>query len=715
MDLSAPFVRSRNLGRRLWAPDWLESRPRPLRIALRALVIFLLVLFAIWLVLFITKGRFLKHPFESIASSMIERKVEVGGDFNLYFAPLDIKFLAQDIRISNPEWARSGDFFTAGLIDTRIGTLPLIIGRREVRWIDLRDSRIALEWDESGKRNSWTFGDPNAPAEPFELPEIRRGTISGTEVLYRDPKFQLSADIGIDTVRAKDTQFESDIRLSGKGTMRGRPFTISGSLLSPNETIAGGRNRLTLHAEASQTRLDLSGTLPGATQIEGADLRFAVRGFNIADLFDFLGIAVPSTRAYRLESPLTYQNEEWRFTRLKGVFGDSDIAGSLIIAMPDERLRLTADLSTNTLDIIDVGPFIGYDPKRLDSMGGAGAIQEVNGRPRVLPDATLRIEAISRFDADVRYRVARLRMESFPITDIDLTLDLDHSLLKLSPIKANVVGGNLMANIALDARKPMVQTDYDIRLSPTPMGKLLARFGATDSGTSGTISARLQMSGHGDSLRQSLATSNGRIAVIMPAGRLTTGNVQLAEIDIGTFVQKMFEDELDEPVEINCGLVAFTVRDGIAAADPILIDTRKNVILGRGGFSFKNEGLDLAVRADAKTFSVFSGQSPVGVNGWFAKPAINPISEELLGRAGVGVGLAAAATPVAGLLAFIDPGDAKAAACGPVLSGARASAQRTTKGKPRDDVGKGTTAKSESGEQSSEAAREQRKKFLGVF
>jgi AsmA family protein len=46
-------------------------------------------------------------------------------------------------------------------------------------------------------------------------------------------------------------------------------------------------------------------------------------------------------------------------------------------------------------------------------------------------------------------------------------------------------------------------------------------------------------------------------------------------------------------------------------------------------------------------------------------------------------------SPLAAILAFIDPGDAKAAACGPVLAGARASAMRTSKGKPRQDVGTG--------------------------
>jgi uncharacterized protein involved in outer membrane biogenesis len=205
------------------------------------------------------------------------------------------------------------------------------------------------------------------------------------------------------------------------------------------------------------------------------------------------------------------------------------------------------------------------------------------------------------------------------------------------------------------------------------------------------------MTGSGDTVHDSLASSNGRIAVIMPKGTMWARNIQLAEIDIGVFIQKMFQDKLKEPVNINCGLIAFTVRDGIAAADPILIDTSKNVILGRGGFSFRDESIDLALRADGKKFSLFSGQSPVGLNGHFAAPGLAVISPQLLSRVGAGVGLGIVASPLAAILAFVDVGDAKSAECGPILTGATATAQRTSKGKPRDDVGHGTTAKSGSG------------------
>ncbi|MGN6375063.1 MAG: AsmA family protein, partial [Sphingomonas sp.] len=359
-------------------------------------------------------------------------------------------------------------------------------------------------------------------------------------------------------------------------------------------------------------------------------------------------------------------------------------------------------------------PFIGYNPDAA-AKGKAGIVRQQGGHPMILPDAPLRVNALRNFDADVHYTVDVITGKNVPVSDIGLTLNLDNALLKLSPLTFDVAGGHLASDITINARRDPVFTDYDVRLAPTPMGRLLKGFGVSESGTTGTIKARVKMRGVGDTVHQSLANANGRIAIILPAGTMWVRNIQLSELDIGTFIQKMFQHELKKPVEINCGLIAFTVRNGIAAADPILIDTKKNVMLGRGGFSFKDEALDLAFRADGKTFSLFSAQSPVGIGGYFAKPKIDVISPELIGRAGAAIGLGVVASPIASILAFVDPGDAKSAACGPVLAGATAKAQRTTKGKPRDDVGNGTPAKSESGKQSPEAAKKQHKKFLGIF
>lgn len=676
-------------------PPPVRTPHNPWRIVMWIAVAFVALIFLAWLILFITKGSFLRQPFERYASRATQREVKVAGGFQLYFNPLNIHFRAEGLTVSNPKWTTKPNFFQSRLIDSNIAVVPLIFGHQNrINRLVLDRGDVDLEWDADGKRNSWTFGDPNLRGKPLTLPLIRRAAVIGTTLRYRDPRMQLLTDIKFDTIHAANTHVATeDIRFDGTGSLRNKPFTLNGQLLSPNETVSGGRNRFALNAVSASDHLQVSGTLPGATVLEGADLSVKVRGTNLARLFDFLGVAVPDTRSYHFTSHLTKTDGEWRFRRLTGAFGNSDLAGDMVISQPNNRLKIDADLKSQSVDIIDVGPVIGYNAQKLEAQGAHGTVTQVAGTPRILPDAQLRVDALRTFDAHVDYAVRDIKAPNLPVSNIGLTLDLDHSMLKLSPLTFDMSGGHVASDILINARQQPVLTDYDIRLAPTPMGRLLKGWGLDESGTNGVIKARVRLRGRGDTVHDSLSASDGRIAIILPQGTMWTRNIQLSELDIGTFITKMFAKKLEKPVQINCGLIAFTVRNGAAAADPILIDTTKNVITGRGGFNFKDESLDLALRADGKKFSLFSLQSPVGLNGHFAKPELQVISPELLSRAGVGVGLGLVATPLAAVIAFIDPGDAKGAACGPVLSGANALAQRTKKGEPRKDVGTGTKQK----------------------
>ena len=672
---------------------------RTLAIGISVLATLIGLIFMAWLVLFITKGRFLKHTFERIASYHTGRTVKVAGDFNLYLDPFATKFLAEGLTISNPSWASKPNLVQAKLLDARIDTFSfLFVNQSKVNWINLQNGDADLEWDKTHRFNTWTFGGPRTTGKPFQMPLIQRAEVDGTTARYRDPRMMLSADIAFQAVQARNNKVNNAITFSGTGAMRGNNFRLWGSQRSPNQLLAGGENQFELHVNGAGNQIDVSGTLPGATVIEGSDLSVAARGRNLRDLFDLIGVAVPDTRAYHLRAHLVKSGEDYRFTRLVGGYGNSDLAGALTVTIPadpKQRMFLKADLVSRHVDIIDIGPFIGYEPNTLATKGATAAAttqHKQDGVPHILPDAPLRIDAIRGFDAKVNYRVATIKQPFVPVRNIVLGLNLDRSLLKLSPLNFDMAGGHLSSDIKINARTPAVVTDYDIRLSPTPIGKLFYKTGVEDAGTTGVITARAQMHGVGNSLRKSLANSNGRIAIVLPKGSFWTKYIQLSEFDLGVFLQRLLQDKLKKPVDVNCGLIAFTVRDGIAAADPILIDTDKNVMTAKGGFSFKDESLSMAFRADGKKFSLFSGQSPVGIGGYFAQPKIQIITPQLVTRAGAGVALGVLASPIAALLAFVDPGDAKSAACGPVLAGAHAAAQRTTKGEPRKDVGTGESA-----------------------
>ncbi|WP_230482811.1 AsmA family protein [Sphingomonas sp. Leaf21] len=684
------------------------------RWALRIVLGLLLVIAAIWLVLFVTKGRFLRHPFESIVGKLTHRRVSVGGDFQLYFAPWRIKFVAEKIAISNPDWATRPNLFTADRIDSRIAPLSLLFGKRRFTWLALTNGAVDLEWTSDHRTNSWTFSEKKG-GKPLEFPRIDTAVVTGTTVRYRDPRLRVTAELALDDFRSQDARIGRAVGVRGKGLLRGTPFVVNAQLLSPDATANRGKNELLARMRTAGNVIDVAGTLPSIAAIENVPLQTRARGKDLSTLLEVIGVVIPRTRTYDIHAQLVKDGEVYRFTRMKGTFGDSDLTGKLTVTN-GKRLHLDSTLATDKLDIVDAAPFIGYNPDIVATQGAQAAAAATGaGSQRLLPDAALPVATMQRFDANLKWTIRTVRSRRVPISDVDLTLALDRGKLTLSPLNFAMARGNVSSDVLFDTRERPSLVRYDIRLAPTALGRLLAGWGVAEAGTTGTVKGRIQLTGRGDTIHDSLATSNGRMAFILPAGSLWTRNAQLAELDIGTFVQKMFEKELKEPVRINCGLIAFTVRGGVAAADPILIDTTKNVVTGRGGFSFRNEALDMAIRADAKTFSLFSGQSPVGITGTFAKPGIDPISGDLLARAGAGLGLAVVATPLAGILAFVDVGDAKAAACGPVLSGARAAAQRTTKGKPRDDVGRGTTAKDEKGRGNPGEVKSQRKKFLGIF
>jgi uncharacterized protein involved in outer membrane biogenesis len=682
-------------------PDRRHSLARRLRNVIIAIIVPIL---AVWLVLYVTKGRFLKGTFERVATSLLQRKVSVDSGFELYFNPIEIRFAADGLHVANPIWASKPDLFSATHVDADIAPLSLIFGRRHMRSLNMTNGAIDAEWDAAHVTNTWTFGS-NTNGKPFELPIIDRASLSASTVRFKDPRLRFLADLSLHSIASRNARIGGAVRLDGHGRLRDTPFTLTGALQSPDATVARGRNQLTLKVRAAENIIDIAGNLPSLADVENVPLAVRARGKDVDDLLRIIDVVVPETRAYVLKATLIKSGTDYSFSNMSGRFGDSDIAGKFTVHDRQTRVRLDAVLFSRSLDIIDAAPFIGYSPDIVAEKGAIAAAAETGAAPaNLIPNAPIPVERMQSFDATLHYRIGAIRSRHLPISNVDLNLSLDHGMLKLDPLRFAMSKGEVIATMAFNARVHPVRATYDIRLTPTPMGSLLSGFGVAESGTTGTIHGRMELQGVGDTLHDSLSSANGRIAFIIPAGTLSQRNVQLSELDIGVFAQRLFQHKLKEPVAINCGLVAFTVRNGTAAADPILIDTEKNVIAGNGSFNFRNEAIDLSVKADGKKFSLFSGQSPIRLGGRFSSPSINPLSPALIGRAGAAVALGVVGTPVASMLAFVDLGGGKAAACGPVLAGATANAQRTTKGKPRNDVGTGTPG-----------VRATHKKLFGLF
>src|SRR3546814_5038396 len=71
------------------------------------------------------------------------------------FAPINVKLVAEDMVISNPEWATQDQFFTADRIEARIATFSLLTSNNRINWLHLINGKVNLEW-EKGKSEEHT-------------------------------------------------------------------------------------------------------------------------------------------------------------------------------------------------------------------------------------------------------------------------------------------------------------------------------------------------------------------------------------------------------------------------------------------------------------------------------------------------------------------------------------------------------------------------------
>ena len=118
--------------------------------------------------------------------------------------------------------------------------------------------------------------------------------------------------------------------------------------------------------------------------------------------------------------------------------------------------------------------------------------------------------------------------------------------------------------------------------------------------------------------------------------------------------------------------------DGIARAQSIVLDTQNVLITGSGQVDMGSEQLDLKIQGQPKKFHLVRVRAPVDIKGHLAKPSFQPDKAQLLKQGGIAAALGTVLTPVAALLAFVDPGLAKDQDCSQLLDQAHASAVAQT-------------------------------------
>src|SRR5947208_2783147 len=222
-----------------------------------------------------------------------------------------------------------------------------------------REPKVVLERRADGRKNWILKKDDQKEGTP---PHIGRLTLERGHLTLDDeaPDTHVALDVATEhggTASNLPTQF------SAEGKIKSLKFAASGRggdvfSLAENSTpfpIAG-------EFELGNTRAKVDGTITGIAVLSALDLKLDLRGDDLSLLYPLIGVAFIPSPPYRLEGRLVHSGASWEFQKFAGKVGDSDLEGDLTFETRDPRSKLTANLTSRTLDMRDLQGFIG--PRR---------------------------------------------------------------------------------------------------------------------------------------------------------------------------------------------------------------------------------------------------------------------------------------------------------------------------------------------------------------
>ncbi|MCY7355097.1 MAG: AsmA family protein [Lysobacter sp.] len=627
-------------------------RRHPFLVVLAALLAALVVLFVLW------DWNWFKRPIERRVQAQTGRALKIVGDLAVDLGRITT-VRADGLRFGNAAWSKQPTMAETERLEIQFELWPAIF-RREFIIPQLRLSKPRLQL-ERGPENvgNWVFGK-----EGGKPPQFRNLWIDDGRVAFIDGKRKTDIDVTVASQAASTNEAAPTIAIEGGGRWQGNRFTMKGTAESPLEL----RNteqpyRIDMRASSGSTHAHARGTLLDPLRIRDFDLKLALSGQNLEDLYPLIGVAIPPTPPYKFDGRLTRDGRTWKYDGFTGTLGDSDLGGYAHVTNGD-RTFLKADLRSKRLDLDDLAGFIGGAPQ-------AGGSESTNAklkaraaaqaaRSRVLPDTPYELDKLRAMDADVRLRAARLNAPSLPLDDMDAHLFLDNGVLRLDPLNFGVAGGDIRSTIRMNAREATIRTNADITARGLNIGKLLPN-AKLMQGAVGKVGGKMAINGTGNSIAQILGSSNGDISVGMGRGQISNLLMEWAGLDIAEALK--FIISKDRKIPIRCAFGDFGVRNGVMTTRALAFDTTDTIIIGEGDISLKNETLNLTLKPRPKDRSIFSLRSPLLVSGTFKDPSFKPDFKRVGLRGAIALALGSIAPPAA-LLATIEFGPGEDSNCG---------------------------------------------------
>jgi uncharacterized protein involved in outer membrane biogenesis len=635
----------------------------------------------------------MRAPLARLISAKTGETASIAGDVRVHLWSWNPSLSVAGLRLENPASPDPGEVFAVRRILVQLSLPRLLIGQVVLPRVELDAPHLDLERDASGRAN-WQGATPQPappkPGAPLHLPVLRQLVISDgrIHVVDRVRKLLFDGDLTAQEGAANETQ--SGFRLESKGRINGRAFQMLTEGAPLINVDPGKPYRFTTHLVAGDIRLDAEVAIAKPFDLAAYTARFALSGADLADAYYLTNLALPNTGQYQISGNLQHDGNEFAIDDLTGSVGSSDLEGKLRVTVGGARPKLVADLHARKFVLADLAPTLGSgaptagaadqppqpatnatpaaSPLPTTAATSAPATAPVTG-PMLLPDADLQLARVRGMDADVHFYAESLVAPKWPLENLRFHLTLDAGVLDLDPLSFALAQGRFAGTVRIDASASPPDTHIDMKLEHLQLADFKPAT-AEQAPITGTLFGRVQLHGLGSSVHKLASHADGTLSVVVPNGQVRAAFAELLGIDVARGLGLLLSQD-QQRTDLRCGVAEFTAQDGGVAAHTLVFDTTNVLVTGRGHLNLGSERLDLSLEGDPKKPRLVRLRSPITLTGSFVKPRIGIEPQKAVVQAAAATALGVLLTPVAAILAFVDPGLAKNADCSALLAQAQ--------------------------------------------
>ena len=451
------------------------------------------------------------------------RKIVFGGDIAVTLGRTTTLTI-NDVQLANLPGGSRADMLRVAEATAEVNAWELRRGNIVIQRLELRGVDVLIDIDKKGRTNfdfssavSAKSDKRNNDRTGFLLQHIGDVDVRDAKVTIHDARDGLTQRLSLQRFQLSEVTGDDLIRIAAKGRLETNSADMSFDLHGRTGSLAA------LIARDKRYPVDLRGTVAGMTMAAagtiadpfaatGLALRIDVSATDLSPVARLLRAELPSAGPARLIASLSGNSETFALDDFSFELGESRLLGDLTFDLSAERFRLDGQILASWLDLSPWLPAIDET--------------EPNRPERLVNNDRIDFTELQKFDANLSIVAETIVAHDLLFRDADLSFAVDNGRLLTSPVHARFDGRAFAADLAINAHPSPPEVSLKLTAQDFDVGQLLGRIFA-DEFVHGFGGIDLLIEGNGWSLAEIIGSSTGHARILMDAGEVKTGSLDL--------------------------------------------------------------------------------------------------------------------------------------------------------------------------------------------